>query len=101
LLKKQIAQVLDLNTADPVWVALLDQADAVYARIERLEKATPRSMTTTGSKGQEVLHPFVQEVRQQRLALARILRELGLKDDLPASNGQRPGAALAARRWKR
>ena len=101
-LRQQVGKVLDLQTADPVWLSLLEQADAIHATIAHLEKATPKSMMVEGSKGQPVLHPFIVEVRQQRLALAKVLKELGLKDEAPAlmSNGSRAGAALAAMRRK-
>lgn len=53
----------------------LDRLDALTAQI------TADGVTTTGSMGQIVVHPAVQEARQQQLALDRLIRALGLPPD--------------------
>lgn len=59
-------------------------------------------LTATGSMGQVVIHPAVQEVRQHRSILASLLRSLKLPDDAakPAeeTKGERSSAARAAAR---
>jgi hypothetical protein len=69
--------------------------------IERLEALLANSIETTGSKGQTRLSGAVTEVRQGRVALARLLSELRLPnvDETTGVNTSRQRAAKA--RWDR
>ena len=58
-------------------------ADAARAAdlIERLETGLKDApLTVQGSQGQEVIHPLVAEIRQQRATLASLLRQLKLPE---------------------
>lgn len=54
--------------------------DAIAA-IERAWSDDGRPMTTRGSMGQLVMHPFVGELRVQRMARNALWRQLRLPDD--------------------
>jgi hypothetical protein len=69
--------------------------------LARLEDALSTSeVWVKGSKGQEALNPLFAEVRQARLALARLLKDLGIAevedDSLEKSS---LGRRLAGVRW--
>lgn len=53
----------------------------------RIQEAMAGQLTTPGASGQMRPHPLLVEARQQRLALASMLKQLRLPDD--------PGAARA------
>jgi hypothetical protein len=53
------------------------EADVVARLAEALEDA---ELLVTGSQGQKVINPLVQEVRQHRTVLAALLRQLKLPD---------------------
>jgi len=62
--------------------ALLELARAQAADIERLEAdIEARGVRVPGARGQEVLNQSIAEVRQARVALARILGQV----DIPES----------------
>jgi len=76
----------------------LDEVDALTAAIGR------DGVTVAGSAGQTRTHPAINEVRQHRLALGRLLGQLALPDldgrAIPKPSSLR--AAHAARsRWRR
>jgi hypothetical protein len=71
--------------------ALLIEACRTLDDTEALQKeiADAKMTTTTGSRGQEVVHPLRAELRSQRLLLARLLSQL----DVPAGEGDGTGSA--------
>jgi hypothetical protein len=76
------------------------QADDI-ALLERAIKAD--GVTVTGSTGQSRLNPALAEVRQGRLALAKILGTLALpdEDDVPRTASSRRAQMAANTRWAR
>jgi phage terminase small subunit len=80
-LRKRVESQLDLTTADPSWVEVYETAWAVADTIKELEDLVRSDgLITAGSKGQTTIHPAVVELRHQRSAYARLVRELGLPD---------------------
>jgi hypothetical protein len=70
--------------------------------LERLEKAMDDSdLLTTGSKGQVVLSPLVQETRQARLAIYRLLGGLSLVDLAEELEGDGKRQTAASQRASR
>lgn len=79
--------------------------------IDRLESLLNDGLMTTGSTGQQRLHPAVGELRQARIALSRLLLDLGLpidsgddgpvKLDSPASKKARAAAKARHDRERR
>jgi hypothetical protein len=70
--------------------------------VAALEAAVKRDgMTVLGSAGQSRLNPAVTELRQARLALARLLGELSLPDeeDKRRSAASRRGQRAVRSRW--
>lgn len=62
-------------------LAVLHEACATRDLIARLAEATKSApVMMAGSRGQEVINPAIQELRQQRQLLASLLRQLGLPD---------------------
>jgi hypothetical protein len=63
--------------------------------IQRMEEALgDEPLTVTGSQGQLVAHPLVQELRQHRSTMASLLRGLKLPDDVgSAQTNQHRSAA--------
>lgn len=60
---------------------LLGQACATLDTIAELDaQVDADGVMSTGSMGQQVLHPAVAELRQQRLAFSRMLSQLALPD---------------------
>jgi hypothetical protein len=62
-----------------------------------------QSMLVTGSMGQSVVNPLVQEIRQHRSIMARLLSYLKLPDEGGDEAGERSAAArdAATSRWSR
>lgn len=83
--------------------ALLNLASCQADDIAALEKLlVEQGATVRGSTGQSRLNPVFAELRQQRLALARILAEVKLPDegmDTPTKNPVKQRAANS--RWAR
>ncbi len=75
--------------------AACGEADLIARMEEALED---QPLTVTGSQGQLVAHPLVQELRQHRATMASLLRGLKLPDDtgVAGSNQQRSAAQA---RW--
>lgn len=68
-------------TGEPGKVAILERACRVSDQIARLEEATATEpMTARGSMGQLVIHPFIQEIRQQTTTLNALIKSLGLPE---------------------
>jgi len=85
-------------SCSPRSAATLDEIDALTAAIAR------DGVTVPGSAGQTRTHPAINEVRQHRLALGRLLAQLALPDldgaSIPKPTSLR--ASHAARtRWGR
>lgn len=65
--------------------------------VERLEEDIgDRPLTSPGSTGQERADPLLAELRQQRLALARLLAQLGTDERETQSQRQ---SRIARSRW--
>jgi len=78
-------------------LATLTEAARVLDDVEQLQIAVADApMVTTGSRGQEVVHPLRAELRSQRLLLARLLSQL----DVPVDEGAWDGLSAAARARK-
>ena len=74
-------QVVDAYTLEAHEERLLAQACATADTIDQLHAViNEEGVTSVGSTGQPVVHPAVQECRQQRLALARLLGAIALPD---------------------
>jgi phage terminase small subunit len=66
----------------PDELLLLEQCCRSADLIARMEaEAAAAGLTTAGSTGQVVINPVVAELRLQKVALARLLFQLGLPDD--------------------
>jgi hypothetical protein len=73
------------------------QADDLQL-LEQLVKVEGAS--STGSQGQRVVHPAVQEARQARLSIARLLSQLDLTESgSGGSDAQIRGRRAAQARW--
>lgn len=84
-------------------VRILEDACREVDLIERLEtELKTADLVVTGSQGQPVASPLVQEVRQHRMTLKQLFASLKLPDD-EASSGSASEAAkgLASARWHR
>jgi hypothetical protein len=96
--RKRVDAQLALDDADELWVALLDQAADVLDAIEVLERSVNGNVISPGSRDQDRIHPAFAEIRQQRLVLAKILKDLGLNEQ-PDSEATRTARAAAQARW--
>jgi len=84
---------------DPDSAALIDAVCDTLGTIERLESAVESDgVTVQGSQGQPVVHPGLREARQQRVALARLLKALFPAETVTRSAA---GRALANVRYQR
>ena len=82
---------------------LLDEIAGLLDEINELSASVSRDgLTVTGSTGQVRVHPALGELRQHRLALGRLLAQLGLPDEegdtVPTFISSRARAA-AQKRW--
>jgi phage terminase small subunit len=90
--------VVDTYELQPDELELLAECCRTLDDLDKLRKAIGRDGTTVaGSKGQTRTHPALAELRQTRLALGRLLGQLGLPD--PEDEQGRPGivSPLSAR----
>lgn len=77
---------------------VLESACKTADLIDHLEASlVGQPATVTGSKGQEVAHPLIAEIRMQRVAFAGLLRALRLPDESAGERNQQRDAA--ASRW--
>ena len=89
----------------PDELSRLEQACATADMIAELEAARDdegRPLTTSGSMGQQVIHPYIGELRVQRKDLAAHLAALKLPDEQAAPQDASSAARkAAASRWSR
>jgi len=79
---------------------VLEDACREMALIDRMEKEQHGSpLTAKGSMGQEVAAPLVQELRQHRSTLARLLLQLKLPDEDGEVSRSASARELAMARW--
>ena len=82
---------------------LLNEVCNFIDEIDELQFTVTRDgVTVTGSTGQTRVHPALGELRQHRLALGRLLAQLGLPDPDGASlptGAQVRGRSSAKKRW--
>jgi phage terminase small subunit len=96
--RERVSTELALEDADPVWLEVLSQACAGLDDLQALNEAiAAEGLTIVGSKGQTAINPLVAERRQTRLAVARLLAQLGLADHETTSDRQRKNANA---RWR-
>lgn len=94
-------------TGEPGKLAILEQACRTVDQIEELERAREKApLTAKGSAGQLVIHPLIQEVRQQRGSLNSLMKSLGLPETdeeaaEKAARRSRAGKKAAGARWNR
>lgn len=92
-------------TLRPDELRLLEDACREIDLIERLDRSLRRSaLLVTGSQGQKVANPLVQEIRQHRAILARLLGALKLPDPAgaaAAANVSSNARAAAIAKWGR
>lgn len=70
--------------------------------IERMEaEQRDLPLVVKGSQGQDVAAPLVQELRQHRATLARLLLQLRLPDEDAGASRSSAGRELAMSRWTR
>jgi hypothetical protein len=97
----RITKVLELDPGEvPLLAAACHQADDI-AGLERSIKSA--GVMVRGSKGQPRLSPAVAEVRQGRLALARLLSGISMPNEegVPQTVRQRRATHAARTRWDR
>jgi P27 family predicted phage terminase small subunit len=86
----------------PAEVELVVEVCRTVDTLEQLAEVVAADGTTSvGSKGQKVAHPALQELRQQRIALGRLLAQLAVEDvdgrALPSPQTLRARKAATAR----
>lgn len=83
---------------------VLEDACREIDLVERLEDdLAGAELTVRGSQGQPVANPLVQEIRQHRTVIARLLGTLKLPEAESAPSGARSASArdAANARWRR
>ena len=99
---RQVADVFDLRADE---IVLLGAACATVDTISRLEAAmVDAPLVVEGSMHQLREHPLLSELRQQRLTVARLLRQLDLldvdeMDQVRSQVRSTKARALARERW--
>lgn len=81
---------------------LLTEAAYLLTEIDGLRGALARDgLTVAGASGQPRVHPAVNEVRQHRMALMRLLKALDLpaEDEQPESQTSKDARNAANARW--
>jgi hypothetical protein len=97
-LRANIGSQLDLEHADVIWLSVLEQACGAADTVQELvDSIAAQGSTIVGSKGQPAINPLVPELRQQRLALTRLLQALGTSDTETTSQRQ---SRTARKRWE-
>lgn len=93
--------ITDQYDLRPDELRLLEDACREVDVVERLEaELATDTLTVAGSQGQPVANPLLQEIRQHRGIIARLLAGLKLTDD-GSGTGERSAAARSAAtaRW--
>lgn len=91
----------------PDELGLLEQACAgadMVAELEQARRDEGLPLTTTGSMGQQVIHPYIGELRAQRSQVAALLAKLKLPDESTAkasSDASSAARKAAQSRWSR
>lgn len=88
----------------PDELRILEDACREVDLIERLQsELADADLLVEGSQGQPVANPLVQEIRQHRGQLQRLLGSLKLPDETERGGGERSASARAAanQRWRR
>lgn len=81
---------------------VLEDACREVDLVERLEESLrSEPLVVEGSQGQPVASPLVQELRQHRVVLARLLAQLKLPDESGARDTSSAARTAAAARWGR
>ncbi len=81
---------------------VLEDACREVDLIERLEKELRDGpLMVKGSMGQQVASPLVQELRQHRALVARLLKALDLPDEEGGASRSAGARAAAQQRWRR
>jgi hypothetical protein len=82
---------------------LLAECVVTMSEIDALREALAADgVTVAGSRGQRRVHPAVGEVRQHRMALARLLKAIALPaEDESESWATKNARAAALARWSR
>lgn len=63
---------------DPDELLLLEEAARLADELDDMGRLLAcSSLLSTGSRGQQVINPLIPQIRGHRLALARVLRQLG------------------------
>jgi hypothetical protein len=90
---------------DPDEAVLLEEACRLADEVDVLTAALDEGgLLVKGSRGQQVANPLIREVRAHRLALARVLRQLGATNPGEEAEGERStpsqrGRKAAIARW--
>jgi uncharacterized protein with von Willebrand factor type A (vWA) domain len=81
---------------------VLEQAGAQADAVEALElEIASAGLVSRGSRGQPRLSPTVSELRQARLSVAKLLRDLALPDRDGGTATTRRARKAAEARWER
>jgi hypothetical protein len=88
----------------PAELSMLAEACRTTDELARLEKAARElpSLITTGSTGQDRMHPILGEIRAHRMLLERLTTALNLPDDLELvglRGSQKHARKAAVARW--
>lgn len=86
----------------PDEVATLEHACRTADWVDKLEEAQLEApLLTRGSMGQDVISPYISELRQYRALLARLLAQLRLPDEAHGAgvDMSAAGRQMANRRW--
>ncbi len=79
---------------------LLVEVVQTITEIDSLKAAlTADGVSVQGSMGQKRVHPAVNEIRQHRMALARLLKQLDLSDEEPETEATKAARRAAQARW--
>jgi hypothetical protein len=82
----------------PDELRLLETSCKTADLIDRLEAAMDgQPAMVPGSRGQEIAHPLLAEIRMQRIAFSALLRSLKLPDEGSGGRNQQRDAATS--RW--
>lgn len=100
----QTTKTYDLRTDE---LRVLEEACRELDLVERIDKELRAGdLLVRGSMGQEVPNPLLQEIRQHRTVMARLLNQLHLPEEEEGSGAGKGRSSSAARdlanaRWRR